>query len=313
MSVKDKVRLKPMDALETVDSHSFIQDYVLQHKPVLIRGVAQAWPAYKKWTDSAFVAEYGTCQTMARRGTSWTVDAKMFSLSEYLQYMETTTDERPYYFSEWDFGSACPELIQDYTVPDYLENWLRRVPDDQLTGDEDQALRWIYIGAKNTGSSMHRDIWDTSAWNTVFTGKKEWLFYGADQTENVYAGAVDGFNPDLETYPKFREAQGYTCIQEPGDLVYTPSLWWHQVRNLEAGISLTENMINTANIERVIKSFMAIAKKNKATPDADRLDNSSGKAYFNLLKEYIPEIEQAIAKIKADKRKTKTETGGASA
>jgi ribosomal protein L16 Arg81 hydroxylase len=41
------------------------------------------------------------------------------------------------------------------------------------------------------------------------------------------------------------------CVQEPGDIVFIPSGWWHQVRNEEPGIAVTENFVNATNAKAV--------------------------------------------------------------
>ena len=44
---------------------------------------------------------------------------------------------------------------------------------------------------------------------------------------------VDIENPDFEKFPKFKEAQSYgqSALLEPGDGIFIPSLWWHQVQS----------------------------------------------------------------------------------
>ena len=41
--------------------------------------------------------------------------------------------------------------------------------------------------------------------------------------------------PDFKRYPKYREAlaSAQTAELEPGDAIYIPALWWHQVESLE--------------------------------------------------------------------------------
>jgi histone arginine demethylase JMJD6 len=67
----------------------------------------------------------------------------------------------------------------------------------------------------------------------------------------MYYGRLDAFNPDLPRFPLFAGARGYKCIQEPGDVVFTPSYWWHQVKNDIGGISFTENFVNQWNFHQV--------------------------------------------------------------
>ena len=282
MSVGKNDNLLPIDIVENPDYQTVMDQYVLKGKPVLLRGIAKEWVAYKKWTGPEFTQKYGNTQIIARIHIP-KLEEKVFTLADYLEYMQTTTDERPYYLSAWRFASDYPELLNDYTVPDYFENWVRRIPEYLLKRkDYDYFLRWMYIGAKNTGSPMHRDVLDTSAWNAVLSGKKEWLFYSSDETESLYPAdrdnsPVNGFDADFGLYPKFKKAVGYRCFQEPGDVVFTPSLWWHQVRNLEAGISLTENFINHSNIDAVSTYY--------------RLTLGRDTALDAVMRKYIPEMD----------------------
>jgi hypothetical protein len=89
-------------------------------------------------------------------------------------------------------------------------------------------------------------------------GRKLWLFYAPDQVDSIYNGNVDPFSPDLDEYPAFQNATAIAFIQEPYEIVYTPSGWWHCVLNLEAGFALTENFINSINIEKVKADLVSI-------------------------------------------------------
>ena len=275
--MKNNTSLESLDILENPTQEEVMKEYILKNKPVLIRGVVCDWPAYKKWSGAEFLQKYGGVSVLTNRQVKHDgpIESKEFTLSCYLQYIYETTDDTPYYLTDWSFSAVFPELVQDYNVPEYFKNWLRRIPDEKLIGN--QIQRWIYIGAKNTGTIMHRDFLHSSSWNAVITGAKRWVFYSDNETENVYNGDVDAFNPDLTTYPNFSKAKGYTCIQKPGDMIFTPSLWWHQVKNVEAGISINENFINETNINIVANNYI-----NNCIGESVELDE--------LIKIHIPEI-----------------------
>ncbi len=275
--MKNNTSLESLDILENPTQEEVMKEYILKNKPVLIRGVVCDWPAYKKWSGAEFLQKYGGVSVLTNRQVKpdGPIESKEFTLSCYLQYIYETTDDTPYYLTDWSFSAVFPELVQDYNVPEYFKNWLRRIPDEKLIGN--QIQRWIYIGAKNTGTIMHRDFLHSSSWNAVITGAKRWVFYSDNETENVYNGDVDAFNPDLTTYPNFSKAKGYTCIQKPGDMIFTPSLWWHQVKNVEAGISINENFINETNINIVANNYI-----NNCIGESVELDE--------LIKIHIPEI-----------------------
>lgn len=52
-----------------------------------------------------------------------------------------------------------------------------------------------------------------------------------DSTSMVMS-PVDLQRPDLERYPLFADAKSVRCRIEPGDMLYMPSFWWHQVQSL---------------------------------------------------------------------------------
>ncbi len=78
-------------------------------------------------------------------------------------------------------------------------------------------------------------------------GSRRFTLFPPEQVVNLYVGPfeltpsgatismVDLDKPDLERYPRFREAQeaGYETVLEPGDAIYVPYLWWHHVRSRE--------------------------------------------------------------------------------
>ncbi|ESQ84055.1 hypothetical protein AEAC466_09935 [Asticcacaulis sp. AC466] len=82
----------------------------------------------------------------------------------------------------------------------------------------------------------------------VVAGRRRFLLFPPDQVANLYPGPfdrtiggvpvsmVDASNPDLDRYPLFAEAQKtmLTADLEPGDALYIPYGWWHQVHSLSA-------------------------------------------------------------------------------
>ena len=163
-------------------------------------------------------------------------------LGDYLEYMEHTRDEFPAYASRWRFLSSFPELGTCYRRPPHFSCW-----SDLLPGEVRPCWKWLYLGPARSGSEMHIDFMGTSAWNVVFVGEKAWRFYPPRETTHVYSGQVNAFRADLNRFPSFSQAEGLSCVQGPGDIVFTPPNWWHQVRNESCTLALTENFINETN------------------------------------------------------------------
>lgn len=238
-----------MDVCDAPDIETFHAEYGKRNVPVLIKNATKSWSAMSNWTFDYFSLKYpDTYVRVVRIDNS---EAKVMSVSQYFDYMVNTTEPNPYYLKDWTFEDDCPELMKDYEVPGYFNNWL-----DYMDPADRPKLRWLYIGPRNSGSAMHLDTMDTSAWNAVISGKKRWLFFPPECSDQVYNGTVDAFDPDFERFPALSRAKPIYVEQGPGDIVFTPTGYWHQVHNEQPGISITENFINETNFKQVEAYFI---------------------------------------------------------
>lgn len=115
----------------------------------------------------------------------------------------------------------------------------------------------IWIGNSSIASA-HYDAPNNLACCTV--GRRRFILFPPEQIENLYPGPleptpggqavtmVDFANPDFDRYPRFREAlaAGQVAEMEPGDAIFYPSLWWHQVEALSPFNVLVNYWWNTS-------------------------------------------------------------------
>jgi hypothetical protein len=101
------------------------------------------------------------------------------------------------------------------------------------------------------------------------------LFYPPEQGEFLYSGEVDAFNPELSRYPLFAHTCPLMCVQNPGEIVFTPSGWWHQVVNEQRCISIAGYFVNESNAGQVNKFLV---------------DSSASDQFKQLIWQYIPEL-----------------------
>ena len=118
-----------------------------------------------------------------------------------------------------------------------------RAANDLPLGARDPLVS-IWLGNRTT-IAAHYDLPDNIA--CVVAGRRRFTLFPPEQLPNLYVGPldltpagqpislVDIANPDLARYPRFAQALEHAQVVElePGDAVFIPSMWWHQVESLE--------------------------------------------------------------------------------
>lgn len=132
-----------------------------------------------------------------------------------------------------------PELIEEHNLSfsgSYFEAHPLEFAD---------PLKGIWIGNK-TLSPCHYDAQSNMACCVV--GKRKFTLFPPEQIHNLYPGPldltpggpaitlVDFDNPDFNKYPRYKNAieAGQVAELEPGDALFIPCMWWHQVQALES-------------------------------------------------------------------------------
>ena len=242
--------ISTIDRRNHLSWNEFIQNYASVGKPVVITDIVRTWAAFQKWSYDFFKVNYGPFQCDVR---DCHIDAIVpMAMADYMDYMKSGKRDRLLYLSQWAIFPH-PELYKDYQAPNYFSNWLEKLP-RKLQQKYGVTYSTLYIGPKGTGTNLHIDNRNTSAWLAVLSGQKRFIFFSPDQEPFLYDGAVDVLNPDLERFPLYAKAKPVEIILEAGDLVYFPSKWWHQVENLEDSIALSHNLVDEWNAEVVLQS-----------------------------------------------------------
>lgn len=109
-----------------------------------------------------------------------------------------------------------------------------------LLGPEVRPRLWL--GNRST-VACHYDIYDNIA--CVVAGRRRFTLYPPDAIGDLYAGPIDhtlsgqpvsmaAADPDNPAYPRFARARerAVRVLLEPGDALYMPKLWWHEVEAL---------------------------------------------------------------------------------
>ncbi len=118
-----------------------------------------------------------------------------------------------------------------------------RATNDLPFGDRN-PLASIWLGNRTT-TAAHYDLPDNIA--CVVAGRRRFTLFPPEQLPNLYVGPldltpagqpislVDMAQPDFDRFPRFAQALEHAQVAElePGDALFIPSMWWHQVESLE--------------------------------------------------------------------------------
>eukprot|EP01080_Neovahlkampfia_damariscottae_P005820 gene5820-9643_t len=216
-------------------------------KPVIIEGAIENWPALKKWNFDYFKQNFGDTivrvQKRTKRGLD--PDEKWIKIKHYIDYAKPNNNS-DLYFSNWVFSTTHWELLKDFEIPIYFkDDWLQLIPSNVPIPE----FRWLFIGTKGSGTPLHQDTLQSSAWFATVTGEKHWIYYPPNHSK-YFKDKPEPENLDDKKYERY---DGYS---KRGDIVFTPSLWWHKVNNLSPTIGLTINYMDASNQHLKMKMMM---------------------------------------------------------
>ncbi len=234
-----------IERLHRPDQQEFEERFAGPGRPVVLTGLTDDWPA-RDWTPERLAERCGQLWVELTPTLNGEEPVEM-SLADYVAYLRNP-DARGLYLASWSFRQEAPELLQDFTIPGlFADDWLQDMPAECRFD-----LLWLFMGPASAGFHLHQDLAMTSAWNVQLSGTKEWLFFGPEESENLYYGEVDAFRPDPVRYPNFLPERAWRTVVRPGELIFTPSGWWHQTRHSQPGIALTANYVNHTNCRQVL-------------------------------------------------------------
>lgn len=225
-------------------------------QPAIFKGLARDWPLVRRGLDSPAAAiDYLKSFDAARpvvvyRGapeiggrffynddlTALNFDSGRMPLGAFLDEVAAQLD------------AARPSSL--YVGSTDVDAWLPglRAENDLVLGHamfaHNPPLVGIWIGNR-TVAAAHYDMSNNIACNMV--GRRRFTLFPPEQVHNLYPGPleptpggqvvsmVDPRAPDLDLYPRFAEARFAARIAElePGDVLFYPALWWHQVEALD--------------------------------------------------------------------------------
>jgi hypothetical protein len=232
-------------------SASIFRDEILTaNQPAVLRAVVRNWPAVAKGLESPHtIAEYLKSCDLGRPAETFLGPPSIRGRFWYSPEMRGFNFER----LQLPISRAIDELIVMLDNPEppaiyvgsapVLDNMPRFAAENSIDLLDPIVHPRVWIGNAITVQT-HVDSSDNLA--CVIAGQRRFTLFPPEQLPNLYVGPLDFtlagqpvsmaslYEPDLERYPRFRNALAAAVTAElgPGDAIFIPYLWWHHIESL---------------------------------------------------------------------------------
>ena len=225
--------------VEGLTSEAFRDHFYATSRPCILAGMIGDWPALAKWTPDYLRETVGEALVEFQGGRDRAGDFELakdrhkqvLPFAAYLDLIERNPGNDAYvtaYNSTANQAAFAPLMDDVRPVPSLL--------------GPGQGMLWV--GPAGTFTPLHFDL--TNNLLIQITGRKRVHLVSPSQTHllahhrHVFSDVHDLENAAcMARHPQAQAVQPYIVTLEPGDMLFIPVGWWHQVRALDFSVMMT--------------------------------------------------------------------------
>lgn len=233
-----QLNLKQIPRVSTISKDDFIKNYLKPQRPVVIEKLTQDWPAYQKW-NLEYIKQVAGDKTVplyddrpVKHDEGFNEAHAEMKMSEYVDLL----NKKPTNFRIFLYNimSEVPALQTDFKFPKLGMRLIKGLP-------------MMFFGGTDSKVFMHFDIDFTNILHFHFHGKKRCVIFPPDQSPYLYRVPhsliaredIDFSSPDFKKWPALKQAQGFVCELNHGEMLYMPEGYWHYMHYLTPGFSIS--------------------------------------------------------------------------
>jgi len=226
-------------------SEEFLERYYAANRPVILTGEMFEWPALAKWTPEYLSKSVGskTIEFQGDRNKNGQFEIhkdahrREMPFDRFIDLLLRPGNGNDAYLTAYNSvrnSEALRPLHADMGFPDKY-----------LTREVEQPNGMMWIGPAGTLTSLHHDLTNNLIAQVV--GRKRLLVLPASEVSRLYnhlhvfSEIADLEGPGL-TVSRFPRLAGlrYTVVTlMPGEMIFMPLAWWHQVRSIDFSVTVT--------------------------------------------------------------------------
>jgi hypothetical protein len=234
-----------------IELATFKNEILPENKPAVLRGLLKDWPAVQTGLNSNralcdYIKQFDCGRPVETLMGDASIGGRFFYTDDlagvnFVRKFENISSTLESLLLHVDDPNPPAIFIQSASVPQFLPKFA----DENATALADPAaIPRIWVG-NSISVATHYDISDNIA--CVVAGRRRFTLFPPEQIRNLYVGPIHFTlagqpvsmvsldQPDLIRYPRFEEALATAQVAElePGDAIFIPYFWWHNVKSLE--------------------------------------------------------------------------------
>ena len=257
--------------------------------PVIFTGIVAEWKAFSLWSLDYLNSALANKEINARVSDNkiFTFDpevgvnypTKKMKFTDFTDWIvNKKKHDQYYYIQQYPIHITFPELFPDIIIPDIFDKnlsldtarWLG-ISEMEIPNYIDKYLSLTTIFWMSTNGNitqLHHDPVESVLCQV--RGRKRILLIEPKQSNSLYPfpkhskvpfmSQLNIDQPDLDKFPQFRYAKYIEYILEPGEILFFPSFWWHQVYSLDE-LNISVSFVWNAKLKKFFRR--KIFQKNK--------------------------------------------------
>jgi lysine-specific demethylase 8 len=227
---------------------------IADHRPAIFSGLMDGQRATTSWDLPYLRAKLGAravkVVTHDRPRLYWDPEKGLPLRPRPFEEFARDVFERrmPGYSYLQDDVNSFPDIKDDYRLPSMVE-------------EKGLVRGKFWLSGPGLITPLHYDPVETFHW--VVRGTKRFLCYepGVSQyypfpsrSTAPFISQVDPDHPQPGKYPRFQRARQLEFQVEPGEILYLPAYWWHQVYS-EGAVNVSVNFVWFASRWKTLRHF----------------------------------------------------------
>ncbi len=219
----------------------FLNEIYAPGRPAVLDGLVSAWPA-TRWTPESLGGRVGDLMVEVQTGRNAdelyerrkAAHRRTVRFAEFLKHSLTASNDT--YLTAYNSEG-------NRTFWASLQGDLGAI-DAYLNHDDEHGSGFPWIGGAATFTPLHHDL--TNNLLVQLVGEKSLILVPPSETANLFAcegvfsELIDLDDPVRRArFPLANAVEGYRVDLSPGDAIFIPVGWWHQVRSRSFSVSVT--------------------------------------------------------------------------